>query len=217
MAGNLFHPEPTSDLVKFIDATLAALPSLRDEIVAFTSNVRHRFIVLPGSDDAELQHNRPARERLEQLGICLASDLILQVATASGVRDLAVAAGSCAIDTQRADVNDRSDADRLEDPHALPRFVASRVLYRRLGGWVWFPVITLLVFDVLTSLNAIFYHFTRHHVHVRTPHTGSFWSNLVTQPADRGGGRGDRGLLRGTHRAPTIRPRRPSCGTDRTQ
>ena len=105
--------------------------------------------------------------------------MILQVATASGVRDLAVAAGNCTIDTMRADVDDRTDAHRLEDPHALPRFVASRVLYRRLGGWVWFPVITLFVFDVLTSLNAIFYHFTRHHVRVHTPHTGSFWGNLV--------------------------------------
>jgi lysyl-tRNA synthetase class 2 len=179
VAGNLFHPEPTSDLVKFIDATLAALPSLRDQIVAFTANVRHRFIVLPGNDDHELSQNQPARERLEELGVNLASDLILQVATASGVRDLAIAAGHCTIDTGRADVDDRSDAHRLEDPHALPRFVASRVLYRRLGGWVWFPVITLLVFDVLTSLNAIFYHFTRHRLHVHTPHTGSFWGNLV--------------------------------------
>ena len=48
VAGNLFQPEPTSDLVKFIDATLAALPALRDQIAAFTANVRHRFIVLPG-------------------------------------------------------------------------------------------------------------------------------------------------------------------------
>lgn len=179
VAGNLFHPEPTSDLVKFIDATLAALPTLRDQIVAFTTSVRHRFIVLPGSDDGELQYNQLARERLEKFGVTMASDLILQVATATGVRNLAVAAGHCTIDTNRADVNDRSDADRLEDPHALPRFVASRVLYRRLGGWVWFPVITLLVFDILTSLNAIIYHFTRHHVHVRTPHTGSFWGILV--------------------------------------
>ncbi len=179
VAGNLFHPEPTSDLVKFVDATLTALPSLRDQIVAFTSDARHRFIVLPGSDDRELQHNQAASERLERLGVSLASDLILHVATANGVRDLAVAAGHCTIDTKRADVNDRADADRLEDPHALPRFVASRVLYRRLGGWVWFPVITLLVFDVLTSLNAIYYHFTRHRVHVHTPHTGSFWGNLV--------------------------------------
>jgi len=101
------------------------------------------------------------------------------VATANGVRDLAVAAGACTIDTARADVDDRADADRLEDPHALPRFVASRVLYRRLGGWVWFPVIALLLFDFLTSLNAIVYHFTRHHIRVHTPHTGSFWDNLV--------------------------------------
>jgi len=76
--------------------------------------------------------------------------------------------GACTIDTARADVDDRADADRLEDPHALPRFVASRVLYRRLGGWVWFPVIALLLFDFLTSLNAIVYHFTRHHIRVHT-------------------------------------------------
>ncbi len=179
VAGNLFHPEPTSDLVKFIDATLAALPALRDQIVDFTKNPRHRFIVLPGSDDRELSQNQAARECLHALGVTLASDLILHIATISGVRDLAIAAGECAIDTARADVNDRADASRLEDPHALPRFVASRVLYRRLGGWVWFPAITLLLFDVLTSLNAIYFHFTRHHLHVRTPHTGSFWGNLV--------------------------------------
>ncbi len=179
VAGNLFHPEPTSDLVRFVDATLAALPALCEKIAAFTTNPRHRFIVLPGSEDHELKFNQDARGRLEQLGVAFASDLILNVATANGVRDLAVAAGACTIDTARADVDDRADADRLEDPHALPRFVASRVLYRRLGGWVWFPVIALLLFDFLTSLNAIVYHFTRHHIRVHTPHTGSFWDNLV--------------------------------------
>jgi len=179
VAGNFFHPEPTSDLVKFIDATLAALPTLREQIVAFTGNVRHRFVVLPGTDDQELKKNAVARERLQGLGITFANDLILHIATANGVRDLAIAAGDCPIDTARADVDDRADAQRLEDPHALPRFVASRVLYRRLAGWVWFPVISLLIFDVLTSLNAIFNHFTHHHVRVRTPHTGSFWGNLV--------------------------------------
>ena len=179
VAGNLFHPEPPSDLVRFVDATLAALPALCEKIAAFTTNPRHRFIVLPGSEDHELKFNQDARGRLEQLGVAFASDLILNVATANGVRDLAVAAGACTIDTARADVDDRADADRLEDPHALPRFVASRVLYRRLGGWVWFPVIALLLFDFLTSLNAIVYHFTRHHIRVHTPHTGSFWDNLV--------------------------------------
>lgn len=179
VAGNFFHPAPTSDLAKFIDATLRQLPTLRDQILAFTQNDRHRFIVLPGSDDHELAKNHYARAHLDALGVTFASDLVLQVATATGVRDLAIAAGDCPIDTPRADADDRSDADRLEDPNALARFVASRVLYRRLAGWVWFPVIALLMFDVLTSLNAIVYHFTRHHVHVHTPHTGTFWGNLL--------------------------------------
>jgi hypothetical protein len=116
VAGNLFHPEPTSDLVRFVDATLAALPALCEKIAAFTTNPRHRFIVLPGSEDHELKFNQDARGRLEQLGVAFASDLILNVATANGVRDLAVAAGACTIDTARADVDDRADADRLEDP-----------------------------------------------------------------------------------------------------
>ena len=179
VAGNLFHPEPTSDLAKFIDATLGALPALHEAIVNFTAKSTHQFIVLPGSDDYELRTNYDARQRLEVLGLTLASDLILQVATVDGVRDVAVAAGTCDIDTQLADFDDQSDADRLDDPSALPRFVASRVLYRRLGGWVWFPVIALLMFDVLTSLNSIIFHFTHHHFRVHTPHAGSFWGNLV--------------------------------------
>ncbi len=179
VAGNLFHPEPTSDLAKFVEATLAALPALREAIVTFTAEPTHQFLVLPGSDDDELRTNGEARLRLEAVGLTIASDLILQVATVDGVRDLAVAAGTCEFDTQRADSNDRRDADRLDDPNSLPRFVASRVLYRRLGGWVWFPVVALLLFDVLTSLNAIIFHFTRHHLRVHTPHAGTFWGNLV--------------------------------------
>src|ERR1700722_5485587 len=101
VAGNLFHPDPPADRVRFIDATLDALPALRDQVVAFTTNVSHRFIVLPGSDDHELSHNEAARERLGPLRVTLASALILQVSTASGVRDLAVAAGNCTIDTRR--------------------------------------------------------------------------------------------------------------------
>jgi len=77
VAGNLFHPEPTSDLVRFVDATLAALPALCEKIAAFTTNPRHRFIVLPGSEDHELKFNQDARGRLEQLGVAFASDLIL--------------------------------------------------------------------------------------------------------------------------------------------
>ncbi len=56
---------------------------------------------------------------------------------------------------------------------------ASRILYRRLAGWVWFPFIALLMFDVLTSLNTIIFPLHSSHLHVHTPHAGSFWDNLL--------------------------------------
>ena len=179
VAGNLLYPAPTSDIAKVALATFAALPELADAIRAFTALEGHRFIVLPGTDDHELATNDAAQEALGVLGVSLASDLILQVATANGVRDLAVAAGSCDVDVQAADAPDRRDADRLEDPTSLQRFVASRVLYRRLAAWVWLPVVALGLFDLASALSAIYGHFTHHHLHVHTPHTQSFWGNLL--------------------------------------
>jgi lysylphosphatidylglycerol synthetase-like protein (DUF2156 family) len=101
------------------------------------------------------------------------------VATAHGVRDLAVGVGRTRVDIDRADLPDRADAARLEDPTALARFVASRVLYRRLGPWVWLPVIVMAVFDLLNTAFEVVGHFTHHTISVRTPHTPSFWGNLT--------------------------------------
>jgi lysylphosphatidylglycerol synthetase-like protein (DUF2156 family) len=179
VAGNFLHPEATSDLVKFIDATLAALPGLCRAITGFTGHEGHQFFVLPGDDDHELRRNALAEATLATLGIDLATELTLQLATADGVKDLLIAAGTCSVDRVRADESDRDDADRLEDPPALARFVSSRVLYRRLSAWVWFPVLAMAVFDLSSTLTRILNHFTHHHFHVRTLHTGSFWANLV--------------------------------------
>ncbi len=98
----------------------------------FARRKGHRLIVLPGSDDVGLRDDESAQTVLEDLGVGLARDLSLQVATANGVRDLAVAAGSYELDVTPVAPRDRADADRLEDPTSLERFVASRVLYRRL-------------------------------------------------------------------------------------
>ena len=182
VAGNLFHPDPTSDLAKFIDATFQALPELREQIVAFTAQEGHHMFVLAGDDDAELKEHSGAQARLEALGIDLASDLVLQVATANGVRDLAVAAGVCDVDVGLADANDRSDADRLEDPPALARFVSSRVLYRRFGPWVWLPIFALAAVDLASTISTIVGHFTHRpfRVHPVHPlHLQGFWGNLI--------------------------------------
>ena len=181
VAGNFFHPDVTSDLGKFVSATLEALPQLCRRIQSFTAQEHHLFFVLPGSDDGELRDHERAQVILEALGITLADNLILQVATVDGVRDLAVASGTCTVDDSRADPSDRADADRLEDPLALSRFVASRVLYRRLGGWVWLPVIAMAAFDLSSSILRVVNHFTHRHMrlHVHAPHTQGFWGNLV--------------------------------------
>ena len=183
VAGNFFHPEQTSDLGKFIDATFLALPALRNAITAFTALEGHQFFVLPGADDIELRESDRAQLELETLGIQLASDLMLTIATADGVRDLAVAAGTSHIDTSRADASERSDADRLEDPLALNRFVTSRVLYRRLGPWVWLPIIAMAIYDLSSLIAEVFGHLTAHKVHIAIevwhPHASNFWNNLI--------------------------------------
>ncbi|MFI5035055.1 MAG: phosphatidylglycerol lysyltransferase domain-containing protein [Acidimicrobiales bacterium] len=176
VAGNLLAPDGAA--TDALAATLAALPALGAAMRAFTANPEHRLIVLPGRDDAGLG-DEAARATLCALGVIVASDLILQVATADGVRDLAVAAGRCHVDAQRADDADRADAQRLEDPPALARFVASRVLYRRLGPWVWFPVVAMAAFDLLNTAVEVLSHLTHHEIRVHAPHTPSFWGNLT--------------------------------------
>ena len=183
VAGNFFHPDSTADLAKFIDATFHALPELRNAITAYTSLEGHQFFVLPGSNDIELRESDRAQLELETMGIQLASDLMLNIATADGVRDLAVAAGTSHIDLSRADSDDRSDADRLEDPLALNRFVTSRVLYRRLGPWVWLPIVAMVLYDLSSGIAKIFDHLTAHKIHIALhighPHAQNFWSDLI--------------------------------------
>ncbi len=178
VAGNLFRPEPTSDLSKFIEATFAALPTLREEIALFCSNEQHGFIVLPGSDDHDLRNNVRAQLLVEGLGATVATDLVLQVATASGVRDVAVAAGTYELDLSPVDPRDRNEAARLDDPQAMERFVASRVLYRRLAGWVWFPVLAIALIDLWSAGVLLAGHFAHHHYKTHVLHSPHFWVNL---------------------------------------
>ena len=178
VAGNLFHPDPTSDLAKFIEATFDALPEVREAFLEFCATARHQLIVLAGSDDAELKDNERARAILNGLGICVASDLVLQVATATGVRDLAVAAGTYDLDVTPVDQRDLADADRLDDPHAIKRFVASRVLYRRLAAWVWLPLVVFAGIDLWSFFAAIAGHFTGRHYRVHLLNTSNFWVNV---------------------------------------
>ncbi|HVB70961.1 MAG TPA: phosphatidylglycerol lysyltransferase domain-containing protein [Acidimicrobiales bacterium] len=177
IAGNLLAPTDR-DAVVALTSTLAALEPLVEAIRAFTTNRDHQLIVLPGRDDASLD-SVGARRILGALGVRVTGELMLRVATANGVRDLAIAAGRTSIDAERADIAERDDARRLEDPTAMERFVASRVLYRRFAPWVWFPVIAMAIFDLLNTGFEVVSHFTHHDITVKTPHTTSFWGDLT--------------------------------------
>jgi len=179
IAGNLFFPLPDSDLVGQIKATLAHLPDFVKAIGAFVAHESHQIFVLPGTDDAALASDDAAQSFLGELGMVVASDLMLQVASAAGVRDLAIAAGTHRVDVDNVDRADRADAVRLEDPAALAGFVASRVLYRRLAPWFWVVLIALAGTDLFNSVTKLIGHFTHHTYKVHAPHTNSFWGNLI--------------------------------------
>ena len=179
VAGNLFYPDETADLAKFIEATFVASPEIPRALRQFCENANHQLIVLPGKDDYELRDHERAQQNLEALGVSIAKDIMFQVASAAGVRDVFVCAGRADVDLELADASERSDADRLEDPSAFTRFVTSRVLYRRLGPWVWLPVLALVGFDFFNTIAKIVGHFTHHRYRVHAPHTPTFWGNLV--------------------------------------
>ena len=177
VAGNFFDPGPTEDLATFIEATLAAQPRLREAIAAFTTASNHQFVVLAGSRDAGLRDHVQAQFLLTGLGAQVASDLVLQVATAEGVRDVAVAPGRYDLEVAPVNERDRRDARSLEDPLALQRFVASRTLYRRLAAWVWLPVLAFLGLDVWAIFASVADHLARHHYRVHVLDSHNFWEN----------------------------------------
>ena len=179
VAGNLFFPRTDQDLLPQILATLAHLPDFVRAIGAFVAHDSHQLYLLPGSDDAALATDDAACAFLKELGIVVASDLMLQVASAEGVQDLAIAAGTHRVDVENVDLADRADADRLEDPAALTSFVASRVLYRRLAPWFWVVLVALAATDLFNSVTELISHFTHHEYKLHAPHTNSFWGNLI--------------------------------------
>src|ERR1019366_6915806 len=103
VAGNLFFPDPERDLADEIAARLTHLEDFVGALREFVAHETHQFYVLPGSDDAALANDERAQALLAELGVVVASDLMLQVASSEGVRDLAIAAGSHRVDVHNVD------------------------------------------------------------------------------------------------------------------
>ena len=179
VAGNFFFPSRVVDTHLFLTATWERLSELRVAITRFASVPHRRFVVLPGCHDGELIRGDIAEISLATSHIELARDVIVQVATSNGTRDLAVAVGRVPREEVVVDLSDQLDAQHLEDPRSLARFAASRLLYRRLTKWMWFPLWALVLLDAASSLVELASRITHHHWRIHATRPGSVWTTIL--------------------------------------
>jgi len=158
-AGGLF--EMLGDERNGPSAALAAHPRLAAALRAFTAEPNRRAVCLPGARDGRLAWDETAQKELRsEAAIDVALTIDVHATTGEGERRVRIEPGH-RFDPRFARTDPRSPvetpfgshvitdvvpaldnawaggSDRLVDIGHLPRFVASRLLYRRLGRWWW--------------------------------------------------------------------------------
>ncbi len=159
-------------------AALAAHPRLSDDIAAYARGPGRRVVVCPGDRDVMLAWSEPAQKAVRAaLGAELALAVDLRIDTGAGERRVRVEPGyrldpraayrdprnplespydqhlrNEVLPTVRSRTTGRSrwleGIEQLDNPESLSRFVASRLVYRRLAhsGWlILIPFVAALV------------------------------------------------------------------------
>ncbi|MCU1375559.1 MAG: hypothetical protein JWO68_2845, partial [Actinomycetia bacterium] len=158
-AGNLF--DLLGDERTTPAGALAAHPRLAGALAAFLDRPARQAVCLPGSRDARLAWDECLAAGLSaEAGVVVACAVDAVVTTGEGERRVRIEAGNrfderfapadppSPVDTPLGthvitdlvpalDARWSSGADRLVDMGDLPRFIASRLLYRRAGRWWW--------------------------------------------------------------------------------
>jgi len=170
LAGNGFDllVPPGGDPV----AALAAHEELRKALANYlAADCRRRAILLAGNRDRAVLYDQAANDAVAAAGLEVALKAELRVATANGRKQVCIEPG-WRFDERNAfiDPADERDTplghhavaeilpalggpgspwlagmDRLADPSGLPRFVASRLTYRRVVRWLWWLVVPIMV------------------------------------------------------------------------
>ena len=100
---------------------------------------------------------------LATLGVTVEAGVTLHCTTGAGARDVLIRAGTPYTDTARpaeavAPGDDRpwlAGMERLDDPRLAPRFVSSRLLYRRMRHYLWAPPLVLAGLALLLRLEVV--------------------------------------------------------------
>jgi lysylphosphatidylglycerol synthetase-like protein (DUF2156 family) len=155
IAGNLLDPSATSDVGRLAERAFDAHDRLREAISRYCAQPGRAGYVLPGWRDAELAEP-PARQRLAALGLQVVHSLALRLETASDVRTVVVEAARPEVPSAPAPTAEWLVGEELlEDPAAAPRFLASRLRYRRLRRMLWFAPIVAVVAVLATKLGFV--------------------------------------------------------------
>jgi lysylphosphatidylglycerol synthetase-like protein (DUF2156 family) len=166
VAGNLF--DLLGDQLDDPGEAMSAHGELAAALRRFQAQDRCRhLVVLPGSRDRAILYHPPARDAVQALGASVALSVDLKVETLGGTKTVRVDPGwkwderyACTDPFNPADTplgyhlvgevlprfrTARSTwlagLDRLADQASMPRFVGSRIIYRRLARYVWWLLV----------------------------------------------------------------------------
>jgi lysylphosphatidylglycerol synthetase-like protein (DUF2156 family) len=166
IAGNLFELSEAIDTVK---ASLHAHRELAAALESWCRQEDRRVILLPGTRDRAICYDPAIMASIARSGFEVALSVDLVIETAEGPRRVRVEPGWHYDPINAyADPTDPRDTplghhavaelfpalkssktgwlegiDRLADPAGLPRFVTSRLMYRRLGRYAWWLLVPI--------------------------------------------------------------------------
>jgi lysylphosphatidylglycerol synthetase-like protein (DUF2156 family) len=152
-----------------VAAALTAHPLLTAALRRFAARPGCRLVAVPGAADTRLAWDAEAQRAVtDQLGATVALAVDAEAMTGAGVRRLRLEPGA-RFDPAFAPVDVRSPADRpfgahlvgdvvpsltsafgaggdrLDSLSSLPRFAASRLLYRRAAPWAWLVLVPFVL------------------------------------------------------------------------
>jgi lysylphosphatidylglycerol synthetase-like protein (DUF2156 family) len=170
-------------------AAFEAHKSLTAAFAAFAARADSRVVVVTGA--AGLPDD--LADVLSTLGVTVEPGVTLHCMTGAGARDVLIRAGTPYTDTARpaeavAPGDDRpwlAGLERLDDPRLAPRFVTSRLLYRRLRHYLWAPPLVLAGLALLLRLEVVVdglghvFHSPRQQRALQQAYAASWFSRLL--------------------------------------
>ena len=168
---------------------LEAHQSLTAAFAAFAARPDSRVVVVSGASD----RRDDLVDALGARGVTVETGVTLHCMTGAGARDVLIRAATPYADPTHpteagAPGDDRpwlAGMERLDDPRLAPRFVSSRLLYRRLRHYLWAPPLVLAALALSLRLEFVIdglghvFHSPRQQRALQQAYAASWFSRLL--------------------------------------